>query len=112
MTKVVYYLSLNNQNPVKDFIDSLSIRQKAKIFQIFNLFEAYGLSAMIPHTKKIASTPLWEIRILGSDNIRIFYVAVKNNRVLVLHGFIKKKQKTPPKEISTALKRYYTWLDK
>lgn len=112
MTKVVYYLTSKHENPVKDFVDSLSEKQKVKIFRIFMLLEKYGLPSIIPHTKKLTGTPLWEIRILGQDNIRIIYITVKNDQILVLHGFIKKKQKTPSKDIATALKRYRDWLDK
>jgi phage-related protein len=90
MTKVVYYLTPKDENPVKDFVESLAKKQKAKIFHIFTLLETYGLSSIIPHVKKLTSTPFWEIRILGNDNIRIIYVTVKNDRVLVLHGFVKK----------------------
>jgi len=112
MTRVIYYLTPRNENPVKDFLWSLTKRQKAKIHRIFTLLETYGLSSIIPHTRKLTGTPLWEIRILGSDNIRIIYVDIKNNQILVLHGFIKKKQKTPTKEISLSLKRHQNWLDK
>jgi len=112
MTKVVYYTTSKHENPVKCFIDSLTEKQKVKIFRIFMLLEKYGFPSIIPHTKKLTDTSLWEIRILGHDNIRIIYITVKNDKILVLHGFVKKKQKTPTKEIATALKRYRDWLDK
>jgi len=110
VAQVVYYLTPQSKNPVKEFIDSLSDKQKSKIFRIFSLIEEYGLCLAIPHIKKITGTPLWEIRILGRDNIRIIYVSVKNNRVLVLNGFVKKSQKIPEKEINIAMKRYQDWL--
>lgn len=99
MSKVQYYVGSRGENPVKTFIESLSKQQKAKIFRIVLTIEEYGLLAILPHTKKLSGTPLWEIRILGKDNIRILYVTVEQDIVLVLHGFIKKKQKTPSKEI-------------
>jgi len=37
--------------------------------------------------------------------IRIFYLALSLESIIILHGFIKKKQKTDIKEISTALAR-------
>ncbi|HVF69430.1 MAG TPA: type II toxin-antitoxin system RelE/ParE family toxin [Xanthomonadales bacterium] len=104
--KVIYYTTPKGENPVKDFIESLSKKQKAKIFRIFLTLAEYGLLSILPHTKKLSGTPLWEIRILGQDNIRILYVTVERDNILVLHGFIKKKQKTPPKEIQIALMRY------
>lgn len=104
--EVQYYLTSNGENPVLDFIESLSKRQKAKIFRIFMTLEQYGLVSISPHIKKLSGTPLWEIRVLGQDNIRILYVTVEQNSIFVLHGFIKKKQKTPQKEIHIALKRH------
>lgn len=68
--------------------------------------EEFGLKAVIPHVKKIRKTDIWELRILGKDNIRVFYGILINKRIMILHGFIKKKQKTPTKEISIALSRW------
>ena len=42
-------------------------------------------------------------------NIRIIYVLPLSNMVLLLHGFIKKTNKTPKKEINIALQRLKQW---
>lgn len=107
--QVVYYTSVKGSNPVKDFLDSLQKSQKAKVFRIFQAYQAYGLTAIVPHTKKLRGIPLWEIRVLGKDNIRVIYLVQTDTSILVLHGFIKKTQKTPPKELSIALERYDEW---
>ena len=67
---VYYYVSATGDNPIKSFLDSLSERQQAKILRIFQFIETYGLQAIISHVRKLSGTPLWEIRILGKDNIR------------------------------------------
>lgn len=108
-TIVYYYTSPRGENPVKEFLDSLDESQQAKVLRIFQHIEEYGLRAVLPHLKKVTSTPLWEIRILGKDNIRILYIVPERNAVLALHGFIKKKQKTPRGEIETAVHRYAAW---
>lgn len=105
MTSVVYYTSVSGENPVKRFLESLQKIQKSKVFRIFQNIEMYGLSTALPHLKKLTGTPLWEIRILGQDNIRILYVTIHLDSILLLHGFVKKTQKTPNKEINTTLKR-------
>ncbi|MEK7581296.1 MAG: type II toxin-antitoxin system RelE/ParE family toxin [Patescibacteria group bacterium] len=110
--QLIYYVSQSHQNPVKDFINSLQLSQKSKIFRTLRHFEEYGLQAIIPHTKKLAGTPLWEIRILGKDNIRILYVSWQKEHILVLHGFLKKKQKTPVQDIKIALGRLKDWNQK
>lgn len=107
MTKFrVYYYISNGNNPVKDFLDSLQDTQKAKIFRIFQYFQDYGIEAIKHHTKKISGTPLWEIRILGRDNIRVIYVLPDRSRLIALHGFTKKTQKTHVKDLKIALLRY------
>jgi len=111
-TRVFYYLSPNNDNPVKQFIDSLPLPSKTKILRIFQTIEDYGLSSVLPHLKKLSGTPLWEIRILGQNSIRVIYVAPDQQSIMVLHGFIKKSQKTPAKELSIALKRFHLQFDK
>ena len=104
-----YFVSPSGDNPVQKFLDSLSNKQQVKILRIFQYIKDYGLSVMIPHTKKITATPLWEIRILGNDNIRIMYVIHLKKSILLLHGFIKKSQKTPTQELHTALARLEQW---
>ena len=49
---------------------------------------------------------LWEVRSnLTEGKIARVIFCVAENRMVLLHGFIKKTQKTPQKEIDLALKR-------
>ena len=107
--KVEYYISTKGGNPIDDFLNSLSVKQQSKILRIFQYIEIYGINSILPHTKKVAGTPLWEIRVLGKDNIRVIYVIQTKESILVLHGFIKKKQKTPKRELDIAIARYTDW---
>jgi phage-related protein len=70
-----------------------------------DLLEEFGIKVGPPKVEKVRGTELWELRILGKDNIRIFYVTKTGQSFLLLHGFIKKKQKTGTREIKTALER-------
>lgn len=105
MTKVIYYITEKGNNPVTEFLDSIQKKDKAKFFRIFQHVREYGLLSVIPHVKKLTGIPLWEIRILGRSNARILYAIVIGDSILVLHGFVKKTQKTPEKELMTAMKR-------
>lgn len=107
--RIIFYSDVNNKNPIKDFLNSLSTTQRLKVVKIFKLYQDFGLTSLIPHTKHLTGTPLWEIRIKGKDNIRIIYIATTKNDILVLHGFIKKKQKTPVKELKLAMQRLINW---
>ena len=108
--KVVYYISANGENPVSDFLDTLEQSSQSKILRILHNIQEYGLDSVIPHIKKLTGTPFWEIRILGRNSIRVIYVVPAKFQVLVLHGFKKKTQKTPLKELEIATRRYNEYV--
>ncbi|KKQ32252.1 MAG: hypothetical protein US48_C0029G0001, partial [Candidatus Levybacteria bacterium GW2011_GWA2_37_36] len=56
-----------------------------------------------PYIKKVKNK-LYELRISGKVAVRIFYT-IKNGEYYLLHAFKKKSQKTPAKELKTALDR-------
>ena len=102
---IIYYETPQGNSPIYEFIQSLDVRIQNKIAEVLDLLKEFGTLVGPPHSKKVTGTPLWELRILGSDNIRIFYVAIINRKFLLLHGFQKKKQKTDAKEVRTAVGR-------
>jgi phage-related protein len=83
----------------------LSPNAQAKISNTFDLLLEFGIRLGLPHVKKVVNTNLWELRIVGGDNIRIFYVASSGKKFLLLHGFVKKTQKTNKNELKTAIFR-------
>lgn len=104
------YENARGDKPIEEFIDSLESKTRLKVVSAIELLETFGLEGGYPHIKKLTGTKLWEYRIIGSDNIRIFYVAMAGKIFLILHGFKKKKQKTPPKEIKKAEERLQEYL--
>ena len=64
----------------------------------------FGWPVGMPLVRKL-DTGLWEVRAtLASGIARVFFTVVENEAIL-LHGFIKKSQKTPLTELETARKR-------
>lgn len=111
--KIIYYEISKGKFPVKEFIDNLDEKAKSKVVNALDLLFEFGIKISPPHAKKLTGTPLWELRTIGSFNIRIFYVAVIGKTFLLLHAFQKKKQKTDKKEIKLAegrLKDYQSRL--
>jgi len=102
---IIYYESLSGDLPVYNFIESLNSKAKSKVSNTFDLLTEYGIKLGLPHVKKVTGTEIWELRILGGDSIRIFYIATTGRVFLMLHGFIKKSQKAPKKEIKVAIAR-------
>ena len=103
--KIEYYKTVSKKSPVRDFIDGLTSKAQTKVANTFDLLKELGINLGLPHVKKLTGTSLWELRILGQDSVRIFYVTQTGKMFLLLHGFQKKKQKTDKKEIDIALKR-------
>jgi len=59
----------------------------------------------LPYTKALGQG-LFEVRAKGIEGIgRVFFCCLKERRVIFLHGFIKKTQNTPLKEIRMARQR-------
>lgn len=103
--EIDYYESPAGNKPVEEFINSLEEKAQNKIVRTLELLEEFGIRLGHPHAKKLTGTSLWELKILGSDSIRIFYVAKEQKHFLLLHGFKKKSQKTDKKQIKIAIKR-------
>lgn len=100
-----YYSSPSGGEPIQEFIDNLQEKTKTRIYNSFELLCEFGLILRMPHVKKLTGTPLWELRILGEASLRFFYIAKTGRSFLILHGFTKRKQQTPKREIETAMGR-------
>lgn len=100
--KILLYKTPQGEMPVNEFIRSLELKVQSKVYNVLELLKTFGISVGSSHIKKLTGTELWELRILDSDSIRILYIAITGKTLLLLHGFKKKKDKTPPKEIRIA----------
>lgn len=109
MTRIFYYISPSKQQPIVDFINTLNKNGREKLFHVFEYLKIYGINIAIPHIKKLSGSKLWEIKIVGSNSIRVIYAVVFRGDLLMLTGFIKKSQKTPKKHMNTALSRLKDW---
>lgn len=59
----------------------------------------------MPFTRSMGQG-LFEIRAKGKEGIgRAFFCTVVDRRIIILHAFIKKSQKTPAQELAIARKR-------
>lgn len=97
-----FRITPNVDNLVKEFLDA-SPFAKLKVSRIFSHIKEFGLTSNIPHIKKLTGTLLWEIRILGQDNLKILYITRAEKEILHLNAFEKKTDKTPPKKIKIAI---------
>ena len=102
--KVELYKDKNGKEPVAKFLKSLPAKHQAKAFKIIGLLEEFGRDIKMPYALHFENE-LWELRIKqASDISRIFYFAEVDHSFVLLHGFVKKSQKTPRKESDKAKK--------
>lgn len=102
---VEYYRDANGREPVADFIDTLPVAAQAKVLRRISLLADYGVLLKEPYTKQIRGK-LRELRIKDSRGaVRLLYFTYTGMRFILLHGFIKKTDKTPDKHIEVAEKR-------
>jgi len=102
---VDFYRTSNGNCPVKKYLSDLNAKQRSNIFEAMDLLENFGIELREPYVKYL-DEKIYELRVRDQDGIyRILYFAAKGRRFIMLHGFTKKTQKTPRKEIEIALKR-------
>lgn len=84
-------------------LKSLSADVRQRFLRIAELIEKHGRSAMHePHIKHLEGK-LWEMRMTGRDGIaRAVFVTAVGERVVVVHAFEKKTQKTPARALEVA----------
>lgn len=109
----VEYYGQNKRYPVLDFLRSLSPKEQAKVLREIELLEEFGLALGMPHIRKMHGTDdIWELRIKhSSNNFRIFYFCVTDNRFVLLHAIRKTTSKTPIKDLSLASARKKRYLE-
>ena len=101
---VVFYRTQGGTEVVRDWLRSLDDADR----------QAVGLDLMRIQYRWPVGMPLcralgdglWEVRTsLQSNRIARVLFSVQQGRILVLHGFIKKTQKTPPDDLALARRR-------
>lgn len=88
---------------INKFIESLENNTISKVLRVFDLLLKYGCYLGMPHSKKIHNQ-LFELRIRGKQEVRFLYTFM-NDKVIILHAFLKKSNKIPRKDLSIAEKR-------
>jgi phage-related protein len=107
MWEVILYLTEVGENPVGDFIKSLSKKEEAKVLREVDLLQEKGIYLNYPHSSDISGYKgLRELRIkFSSNNIRIIYFLHIKNTFVLLHGFRKKTQRISKKDLKIAITR-------
>jgi len=77
----------------------------ARFLRYAERMELYGPDLGMPHTRAMGDG-LFELRLKAAEGLaRVFYCTLVGRRIVMLHQFIKKSEKTPQKELEIARKR-------
>src|SRR4030065_2205020 len=93
---------------LEEWFETIPTDIKAKALRIVDMLVIFGPHTVRePYVKHVeGQRKLFEIRAKGKDGIaRVFYCTISGQKIILLHGFIKKTDKTPKKEIDIAVKR-------
>ena len=84
-------------------MEALPVALRARLLRLLETVEAVGLEGLrAPHVRHLDGK-LWELRVRAEGGIaRGIYVTAAGRRVVVLHVFAKKSQKTPRRALATA----------
>jgi len=105
---IEYYQKENGEVPVEDFLLSLNPKLRAKAYSDIMLLKRLGINIRAPYSVPLQGDKhkgLFELRTkFSSDITRVFYFLYDKNKFVLLHGFVKKTNKTPERELERAVK--------
>jgi phage-related protein len=102
--KVEFYETSDGKCPFLDFLSTLDVKLRAKVFRDLGLLQKNGNDLGMPFSKFL-DDGIFELRTkLGSNNVRVLYFFIYGKTIIVTNGFKKKTQKTPIGEIQLAQK--------
>ena len=101
--KVVFYRSERGNEPVREWLKSLSPDEKRIIGEDIKTVQ-FGWPLGMPVVRKMEPS-LWEVRSRLSGRIARVLFTVKDGMMILLHGFIKKSDKTPLDDLALARQR-------
>jgi len=105
--KVIFYKdNLDKEDgPIEKFLNKSQTNLRIKILRQLQYLQEFGINKSVPSLKKLTSTPFWELRVRGKQEVRII-CCVKSTIIFIIHIFYKKSQKTPSREIKTIFRRF------
>lgn len=107
---IEFYLDEESENPVRVFLATLDHKTLARFDWSIEQLRILNVQAHEPMVKHLEGK-LWELRRASNGNIyRLLYFFFTGRKIVFVHGFQKKTQKTPQREIETARKRMNDYI--
>ncbi len=107
---MVFYVEERGRSPVREFLNTLDRRTQARFdwsIEQLRIRDIHVRESLVRHLEG----KLWELRRESTTNIyRLLYSFLPGRRMLFLHGFQKKTQKAPRRDIEIAVARLERFL--
>ena len=100
---VVFFRTEAGTEPVREWLRELTVEDRKTIGIDIKTVQ-YGWPLGMPLVRKM-EPGLWEVRCDIADGIARVLFTAKGGQMVLLHGFVKKTQKTPDNELKTARNR-------
>ena len=101
MQYTIIYYSDAIQADILDLPEGL----RGRYLALTDRMKMFGANLGEPHTKAFGDG-LFELRLKSAEGIaRVFYCTLVGQRIVILHSFVKKSQKTPVHELRIAITR-------
>ncbi|MDH3935184.1 MAG: type II toxin-antitoxin system RelE/ParE family toxin [Gammaproteobacteria bacterium] len=101
--EVVFFRTESGNEPVREWLRGLSKAEKRVIGSDIKTVQ-YGWPIGMPVVRKLEAG-LWEVRSRLDQRISRILFTVQDDTMVLLHGFIKKSQKTPKGDLQQAKDR-------
>ena len=106
----IFYETADGRKPAEEFIESLDAETQDKFIIKQQLLQDFGPQLRYPHTDHLGEG-IFELRFKGKEGqIRVLFFFFYGKRIIFAHGFVKKTQKTPRKEVEIAYERRKDFL--
>ncbi len=103
--RIYQYQSRRGDLPLDDYLARLSPKERAVALRFISRLAEFGPQLGEPHVKRLHD-PRRQLFELRPGAHRIFFCCVVRNAVVLLHGYRKRSTNTPPRELTTAQRRY------
>ncbi|MDQ6905759.1 MAG: type II toxin-antitoxin system RelE/ParE family toxin [Chloroflexota bacterium] len=106
----VFFVEENGRRPIQDFLSSLDGKTQTRFVWSIEQLRVRNTRAREPLVRNLEGR-LWELREESNTNIyRLMYFFFTGRRIVFVHAFQKKTQKTPRREIDIALDRMQQFI--
>lgn len=100
---VRFFVTDAGSEPVREWLKGLSAQDRKTIGEDIKTVQ-FGWPLGMPLVDHLEGD-IWEVRIKLDNQIARVLFVIDNHTMILLHGFIKKSQKTPKPEIDLAKQR-------